>query len=84
MGDNHAFCEVCKTGFSTSHGGWDDCHRHDSTKKKTMKFAKLKIENKHEVKLSAMLLGGRMRVPCWEILKLSCVSAFCNITTFYW
>ena len=63
IGNYHAFCEVCKTGFSISHGGRDDCHRHVSTKK-NMKFAKLKIENKHEVQLSAMLLGGRMRVPC--------------------
>ena len=23
--------------------------------------------------------GGRLRVPCYEILKLACVSAFCNI-----
>ena len=32
--------------------------------KKKVEIAKLKVENKHEVKLSAMLLGGRMRAPC--------------------
>ena len=41
-----------------------------SGQKKRVEIAKLKVENKHEVKLAAMLLGGRMRVPCWEILKL--------------
>ena len=35
-----------------------------SQQKKEVEIAKLKVENKHEVKLSAMLLGGRMRVPC--------------------
>ena len=63
IGDNHAFCEVCKTDFSISHGGRDDCRRHVSIKK-NVEIAKLKVENKNEVKLSAMLLGGRMRVPC--------------------
>ena len=33
-------------------------------KKKNVEIAKLKEENKHEVKLLAMLLGGRMRVTC--------------------
>ena len=28
IGDNHAFCEVCKTDFSASHGGRDDCRCH--------------------------------------------------------
>ena len=30
IGDNHAFCEVCKADFSIWHGGRDDCHRHVS------------------------------------------------------
>ena len=62
IGDNHAFCEVCKTDFSISHGGRDDRPRHVSTKI-AVEIAKWKVENKHEVKLLAMLLGGRMRVP---------------------
>ena len=33
IGDNHSFCEVCKTGFPISHGGRHDCRRHVSTKK---------------------------------------------------
>ena len=82
IGDNYAFCEVCKTDFSISHGFRDDCHRHVSTKKTTLK---LKVENKHEVKLSAMLLGGSMRAyHARRYWSLSCASAFCNITTFYW
>ena len=35
-----------------------------SRPKQNVEIAKLKVENKQEVKLSAMLLGGRMRVPC--------------------
>ena len=46
--DNHAFCEVCKTDFSISHGGRDDCRRHVWTKK-NVEIAKLKVENKHAV-----------------------------------
>ena len=43
IGDNHAFCEVCKTDFFISHGGGDDCHRHVSTKK-IVEIAKLKVK----------------------------------------
>ena len=35
-----------------------------SRQRKNVEIAQLKVENKHEVELSAMLLGGRMRVPC--------------------
>ena len=36
----------------------------NKTKKKTFEIAKLKVENKHEVKLSVYAFGGRMRVTC--------------------
>ena len=41
----YAFCDVCKTDFYISHGGWDDYRQHISTKKQ-VELAKLKTENK--------------------------------------
>ena len=64
IGDNQAFFEVCKIDFSIWHGGRGMTVAAMSRQKSNVEIAKLKVENKHEVKPSAMLLGGRMRVPC--------------------
>ena len=40
VGQNHAFCSVCKLDISISHGGRDDCRRHVLSKKHK-EYAKL-------------------------------------------
>ena len=58
IGDNHTFCEVVRQTFPSGMvAGMTVAVM--SRQKNPVEIAKLKVENKHKVKLSAMLLGVR-------------------------